>query len=120
APVLVSPANGKVLFNYPRDTTVTWQSVSGAAKYHMEAQINTGTWVSASDQTVTGTSASFTFVGDNQGRWRVTAIALDGTPGTTSSWRTFSYDTRIQRYAGTWKNVDSGTGGIIQMTFSAT
>jgi hypothetical protein len=120
APVLVSPANGKVLFNFPRDTTVTWQSVSGAAKYHMEAQILIGTWQTASDQTVTGTSASFSFVGDNQGRWRVTAIAPDGTPGTTSGWRTFSYDTRIQQYAGTWRNVDPNTRNVPQVTFQPT
>lgn len=104
APVLVSPANGAVLFNFPRVATVTWRAVTGAAKYHMEAQINTGTWVSASDQTGTGTSATFTFVGDNPGRWRVTAIAPDGTPGPTSAWRTFSYDTRLYHFMGNWYN----------------
>jgi hypothetical protein len=117
APVLLKPANGAVLFNYPRNTTVTWQAVPGAAKYHMESQYNGGSWTSMSDQTVTGTSASFTFIGDNPGRWRVTAIAPDGTPGTTSGWRTFSYDTRIQAFAGNW--VRSG-GNIVRATFQAT
>jgi hypothetical protein len=120
APVLVSPANGAVLFAFPRTTTVTWRAVPGAARYHMEAEINDGTWVSASDQNVTGTSATFTFVGDNAGRWRVTAIAPDGSTGTTSAFRTFSYDTRIAVFAGNWHNVDPNTGGIRVLTFQAT
>jgi hypothetical protein len=120
APVLVSPANGAVLFAFPRTTTVTWRAVPGAAHYHMEAEINEGTWVSASDQTVTGTSATFTFVGDNPGRWRVTAVGQDGSPGTASAFRTFSYDTRIAAFAGNWHNVDPNTNDVPLMTFQPT
>jgi hypothetical protein len=120
APVLVSPANGKVLFNFPRDTRVTWQAVSGAAKYHLEAEINTGSWVPASDQTVTGTSTTFGFGGDNPGRWRVTAIAPDGTPGTTSGWRTFSYDTRLAGFIGSWTNSGGGTQELHRLTLTQT
>jgi List-Bact-rpt repeat protein/PKD domain-containing protein len=120
APVLVSPANGAVLFNYPRTTTVTWRSVNGAARYHLEAQINKGTWMPAADTMVTSTSASFGFDSDNPGRWRVTAIAPDGSPGTTSAWRTFSYDTRIAAFAGTWVNADPTADTIAKVSLAPT
>jgi uncharacterized repeat protein (TIGR02543 family) len=105
APALVSPADGTVFFKLPRDTTVTWRPVAGAARYRMEAQINeNGAWSTAADSTVGATSSSFRFGGDGAGRWRVTAIAPDGTPGTPSGWASFSYDTRIQAFVGHWTN----------------
>jgi hypothetical protein len=116
APVLVGPADGTVFFTLPRDTTVTWQAVTGAARYRMEAQINQGgSWTPAADTTVNATGTSFRFGGDSPGRWRVTAVAPDGTPGTPSGWSTFRYDTRIQAFVGTWTNVNPRTDGVLDL-----
>jgi hypothetical protein len=122
APVPVGPADGTVFFNLPRDTTVTWRSVAGAARYRMQAQINRqGTWVTASDLTAGATSSTFRFGADGNGRWRVSAIAPDGTVGTPSDWSTFSYDTRIQAFAGTWGSVNNpGPNRLRQVTFQPT
>jgi len=122
APVLLGPADGTVLFDLPRDTAVRWQAVAGATRYRMQAEINqNGTWGTAADTTVGATGTTFRFGGDKPGRWRVTAIAPDGTPGTPSGWATFSYDTRIQAFAGTWVTTTSpGLGSLRQVTFQPT
>src|SRR5207237_7835998 len=74
APVLLGPADGTVLFNLPRDTTVRWQAVAGAASYRMQAEINqNGTWGTAADRTVGATGTTFRFGGDNPGPLRVPA-----------------------------------------------
>jgi hypothetical protein len=115
APTLVSPADGAVLFKAPRDTKLTWLAVPGAARYRVQAQ--TGGGGSVADTTVTGTSTTFRYPTDGQGRWRVTAVAADGTSGPASGWRTFSYDTRVAAFAGTWNDP---TGYIKSMTFQPT
>jgi hypothetical protein len=82
----------------------------------MEAQINQGgSWTPAADTTVNATGTSFRFGGDSPGRWRVTAVAPDGTPGTPSGWSTFRYDTRIQAFVGTWTNVNPRTDGVLDL-----
>jgi uncharacterized repeat protein (TIGR02543 family) len=96
APVQVSPADGTLFTNYPRNTTLTWRAVTGADKYLLEVQCDTcgsSPWVPWITQTVTATSYSFTWVGDNTGRWRVTAIAPDGTKGVASGFWTFKFRT---------------------------
>src|SRR5205814_8153193 len=95
-PVLLSPADGAVMTNFPRNTTLRWAAVSGAAKYLVEVQCDTcgsSPWVPWITTTVTATSYSFTWVGDNTGRWRITAIAPDGTKGPASGFRTFKFNT---------------------------
>jgi len=98
-PVQVSPVNGTALYHYPRTTTVIWNPVTGAVSYLVEAAYLSGsTWVAYPEVTVSGNSNSsytFTFVGDQKGRWRVTAF--DGTNYSTASpWWTFSYNTTPQ------------------------
>ncbi len=113
APVLLSPANGAVLFTYPRDTTLTWRAVSGAARYSVEVLCDTcgsTAWTPWLTTTTTATSIRFTWAGDNTGRWRITAIAPDGTVGTPSAYRDFRYDTRLAGFVGTWKNVTTSRG----------
>jgi hypothetical protein len=108
APVLVSPADNALFFRYPRTTTLKWQAVTGAVKYKVEVLCDTcgsTPWTPWVTTTVTGTSYTFDWVGDNTGRWRITAIAADGTPGTPSGYRQFKYDTRLAGFVGTWKNV---------------
>jgi hypothetical protein len=97
APVLVSPNSGANLFHYPRKTTLSWQPVTGAISYRVERQYNSGTWTSYSPGTVTGinnTSYTFDFVGDQQGRWRVSAF--NGTTYSPASmWWYFRYSTSL-------------------------
>jgi hypothetical protein len=98
-PVLVSPANGAALFHYPRTTTLIWNPVIGAVSYLVESAFLSGsTWVAYPEVTVTGNSNSFytfAFVGDQKGRWRVTAF--DGTNySAASAWWTFSFNTTPQ------------------------
>ncbi len=98
-PVQVSPRNGTALFHYPRTTTLVWQPVNTAVSYVVEAAYLSGsTWTSYPPVTVTGNSNSyytFDFVGDQKGRWRVTAF--NGTVySAPSAWWTFSYNTRAQ------------------------
>ncbi|OLE21984.1 MAG: hypothetical protein AUG44_26030 [Actinobacteria bacterium 13_1_20CM_3_71_11] len=95
-PILLSPANGAVMTNFPRNTTLRWAQVTGAAKYLVEVQCDTcgsTPWTPWLTTTVTATSVSFTWVGDNTGRWRVTAIGPDGTKGPASGFRSFSFKT---------------------------
>jgi hypothetical protein len=74
-PVLVSPRNGTPLYHYPRTTTLIWQPVLTATAYVVEAAYLSGsTWTAYPPVTVTGNSNAFytfTFVGDQKGRWRV-------------------------------------------------
>lgn len=99
APVLVSPANGTALFHYPRTTTLIWNPVTSAVSYLVESAFLSGsTWVAYPGVTVSGntnTFYTFSFVGDQKGRWRVTAF--DGTNySPASAWRTFSFNTSPQ------------------------
>jgi len=99
APAQVSPANGAVLTNFPRNGTLTWKPVEGAAKYRVELQclhcMKVGQWspMAGTPTTTTATSFSFSWPGDNQGRWRVTAIAADGSVGLNGDWSQFEFRT---------------------------
>lgn len=98
-PVLVSPTSGTALYHYPRTTTLIWQPVDTAVSYVVEAAYLSGsTWVAYPPVTVTGNSNAFytfDFVGDQKGRWRVTAF--NGTVySSPSGWWTFSYNTTPQ------------------------
>jgi len=95
-PVLVSPRNGTALNHYPRTTTLAWQPVDTATAYVVDAQyLSGGTWYSYPSVTITGNanaSYTFTFIGDQKGRWRVTAY--NGVAySSPSAWWTFSYNT---------------------------
>lgn len=98
APVLVSPAEGVVLRTYPRVTTLEWQAVPRAERYLVEVQCDScgsTPWVTYTSATTESTRYTFTWVGDNQGRWRVTAQDSAGVSGPSSGFRTFRYDTRL-------------------------
>ncbi len=99
APVLVSPNSGTALYHYPRATTLAWKPVTGATSYKVErAYYSGGTWHAYSAVTVTGNTNckyTFNFVGDQQGRWRVTAYK-PSVYSTPSAWWTFSYNTKPQ------------------------
>ncbi|MBZ5655311.1 MAG: hypothetical protein LAO56_08520 [Acidobacteriia bacterium] len=106
-PVLVSPKNATALFHYPRTTTLAWQPVTSAISYLVERAFLSGTtWNPYPQVTVSGNgnaSYTFDFVGDQKGRWRVTAF--NGTIySTPSAWWTFSYNTKPQMATPTLTN----------------
>lgn len=96
-PILKSPEIAEHFYHYPRVTTLAWNAVAGANRYKVERQYSDGTWHSYPDvyTTAPATSYTFTFVGDQPGRWRVTAIDTTGAHLTSyaSAYRTFSYTT---------------------------
>jgi hypothetical protein len=82
-PKQISPKNNSHFTHYPRKLTLRWSAVRGAASYDVEIDClhcrqpgqwdsqNGPAWKVASD--IKATHYSFTFVGDNKGRWRVRA-----------------------------------------------
>jgi hypothetical protein len=97
APVQISPANYITLTHWPRQTTLVWQPVIGATSYKVERYYLSGsTWVKYPDVTVTGQNNAFytfTFVGDQYGAWRVTALGAAG-DSAPSAWWYFTYQTK--------------------------
>ncbi len=97
SPNPISPPNGALLTSFPRTTTLNWSAVTGASSYRVRIQYcSPGGFTDCTDYPLveTGsTSHTFNFVGDQPGRWRVWAVAPDGTESEKSAWWTFSYDT---------------------------
>jgi len=102
-PVQVSPASGTEFHNYPRTFTMTWKKVKDAT-YEVEIDClhckQVGKWDSEVGPPhkltgITETSASFTFWGDNQGRWRVRAVSgkKNYNDSDWSPWWNFSFKT---------------------------
>lgn len=97
-PVLLEPADGTTLTDYPRTITFAWEPMPSAARYMLEVQAqdpNTGEWFPHPGQSrwsSEGPSSTIEFVGDQPGRWNVMAIAADGTRSRSSPWREFFYD----------------------------
>jgi hypothetical protein len=108
-PILISPACGVELHNFPRVINMSWKPVAGANGYQVEIDClhcrQVGKWDSEVGPPtfvpgVTGTTATYTFSGDNQGRWRVRATWTATTPQTSaiqagpwSKWCGFSFKT---------------------------
>jgi len=98
APKLLSPEPGAVFDHYPRQTTVVWSEVPGAASYAVEWDYKSGdSWAAESRGssgailTVQKPVAMFPFVGAQPGRWRVWAADPSGVEGPKSDWRGFRY-----------------------------
>ena len=101
-PVLVSPACGGTLTDYPRKLNMSWKPVGGSTSYDIEVDCmscrQAGKWDSQvglpySQHVPSGTSASMDFWGDNPGRWRVRANRGQ-TPEAWSGWCDFTFKTR--------------------------
>lgn len=107
---LLEPKNGAIYDHYPRRTAVSWKAAAGAVRYLVEVQqeeLRPGRagdgsirlehvgWVPHNDglhsAAVTGTDAVFYFIGAQQGRVRVRALAENGHSGAPSSWREFRF-----------------------------
>ncbi len=100
-PVQTSPKNNTEFTHYPRKVILHWKSVSGASGYDVEVDCygcrEPEKWDSEVGQswqklTVKITSHTFTFSGDNPGRWRVRAIK-SGRRSDWSPWWTFRFKT---------------------------
>jgi hypothetical protein len=100
APVLLSPADGASISHPKRlemvDVPVSWQPVPGADHYELESVSHSFvTGKDFGDKVDITTAINGIVVLDctfpTEGpfkKWRVTAIAADGTRGTSSAWRT--------------------------------
>ena len=99
-PVLVSPYYNQHFYHYPRTTTLAWKPVAGATGYLVEKAYSDGTWHAYPVVTITAplaTTHTFDFIGDQPGRWRVTAIDSTGIhpASSPSAWRIFYYSTGL-------------------------
>lgn len=100
-PVQVVPKNNTEFTHHPRKVTLRWRAVSGATLYEVEVDCRGcrqagkwdtevgEPWQKASSRV---TSHSFTFSGDNLGRWRVRAVKA-GRRSDWSPWWTFRFKT---------------------------
>ena len=99
APHIISPENNKVFDEYPRNLTLDWDEVPGAAKYEIELlacdQMGENCFdlleVHQLPKETNGTIYSLEFVGAQPGKWRVRAVDAAGVPGEWSSWWGFRY-----------------------------
>jgi hypothetical protein len=99
APRLNSPADKKTFTHYPRETTLVWGAVTGAAKYivELDCHFSNNTWHTDTSnepfrlETTTDTFYTFGWVGAQAGRWRITAVDKNGNEGKTSEWREFEF-----------------------------
>lgn len=101
-PVQLAPSDGKLFRHYPRKVSLRWKRVAGAT-YDVEVDClhcrvsgqwdsdSGGPWKTASG--IRSTRYRFTFVGDNQGRWRVRAVKGD-LKSSWSPWWHFSFRTK--------------------------
>ena len=92
-PELLSPEDGTVMDNMPREVELTWHKVAGAVRYQLEVQMQNpldGLWmptpIALNRRLVKTERMQITFPGSQPGRWRVTAISEKGTRSRASDW----------------------------------
>ena len=97
-PQLLSPEDGTVLDDMPREVELTWHKAEGAARYQLEVQMQNpldGLWmptpIALNRRLVNGERMKITFPGSQPGRWRVTAINEKGTRSRASDWWRFEF-----------------------------
>jgi hypothetical protein len=101
APEHTSPPDGMSFDHYPRETTLQWKSVDGAASYTVEVDClhccRSGWWCDEFDEVwlvrsgIQNTEFTFNFVGAQPGRWRVWAVYSNGNESAKSRWSEFEY-----------------------------
>lgn len=91
---------GATYDHFPRKTTIMWTGVSGATSYVVDIDClhccKSGKWCSEvgemwKTEKVQDTSYTFSWVGANKGRWRVSAIDKLGKKHAASDWCYFDY-----------------------------
>lgn len=99
APKLVKPKNNVVLTSYPRKASFLWTKVKNASSYEVEIACDVCTstttkWLNPTTYTTKKTSfMTPALAGDNQFRFRVRALAANGSAGSWSEYRYFWFDT---------------------------
>ncbi|MBL7502671.1 PKD domain-containing protein [Frankia sp. CNm7] len=87
APALVSPPD-KTVYTVPDTVTFGWNAVPGASGYRLETEATDGeNWQPNETFDVADTSMRYSWPGWQKFRWRVSALAPDGTQGPPSEWR---------------------------------
>ena len=106
APALVGPRDQSVLTNHPRTVRFEWSRVPRAAGYGIEIDCYgccaRGQWCSDVQGKsyvvphMTSIAYTFTFWGDQRGRWRVWAVDTRSRPGPKSAWSGFEFQAARQ------------------------
>ena len=104
APTQLSPQDGSVFNNFPRNMKLSWQPVTGTTGYVVQIQACNPNGCAASTTpggtnsnlppyttTVKNTTFPWSFVGAQPGRWRVAALKPDGELGQFSPWWGFTF-----------------------------
>jgi len=98
APELMSPPDGDVFSNFPRQVTLRWAKSPNAASYIVEWDYGyNGVWHLEDQRSpefgfpVRATEYTFEFLGAQPGRWRVFPVNAAGQRGAPSEWRTFRF-----------------------------
>jgi hypothetical protein len=96
---------GPLFTNFPRTVALDWAPIAGAASYTVQVDYceswaspdwrSCNAWLPRQTLTVAApaTSVSHTFLGDQPGRWRVTAVSVTGAPLGTTEYKYFNYRT---------------------------
>ena len=100
-PALVAPRNQAVFTNHPRTIRFSWSRVPRAAGYGIEVDCLgccvRGQWCSDVPgkayvvPNLTAITYTFTFWGDQRGRWRVWAVDARSRAGPKSEWSGFAF-----------------------------
>jgi len=101
SPALVAPRDRAVFTNHPRTIRFAWSRVPRAAGYGVEIDClgccARGQWCSDLPgkgyvvPNLTAITYTFTFWGDQRGRWRVWAVDARSRPGAKSAWSAFAF-----------------------------
>lgn len=96
-PALVNPPDAVTLTAFPRLIAFEWRPLPDAVRYIVELELQeptSGEWFPHpyDAKSSTGdTTLSIEFIGDQPGRWRVTAVSNTGERSLPSAWREFIY-----------------------------
>jgi hypothetical protein len=101
APTPVAPRDQSVFTNHPRTVRFAWSRVPQAAAYGIEIDCLgccvRDRWCSEAQgkgylvPNLTAITYTFTFWGDQKGRWRVWAVDARSRPGVKSAWSGFTF-----------------------------
>lgn len=93
APQPLTPADGATFNIFPRKTVLVWSAVPNATAYLAEVQHEDPTaatgWSPSVFRRVAETTLDFSFVGAQQGRWRVWALDENGLASPSIPWVRF-------------------------------
>lgn len=117
-PNLLNPPDGSLFVGFSYQTALDWATVIDAARYQVEVECfscsTPDVWTPQANTTTTASNHNFTWLGDYNGRWRITAIDANGTSGTPSTWWHFTYQPPLPAPI----QISPGDGAIFPLPFS--